>query len=112
MWMNTSTCAFKEFFFTSEQSTRYNLWSCQKICDALHYLHNILRNVGSKLFRQPEGIRIGINCVLLLQICFCFASRETLCCTFLTKIKLMLLKHLTLPQDVDDLLHIDTPYFE
>ena len=27
-------------FFTSEQLKRYKLWSCQKICDALHYLLN------------------------------------------------------------------------
>ena len=25
-------------FFTSEQPKRYKLWSCQKMCDALHYL--------------------------------------------------------------------------
>ena len=47
--------------------------------------------------------------LLLLQISFCFVIRDTPCCLFLTIIKLMLLKGLTLP---DDLLNIDNSYFE
>ena len=31
-------CNDKNTFFTSEQPKRYKLWSCQKMCDALHYL--------------------------------------------------------------------------
>ena len=31
-------CNDKNAFFTSEQPKRYKLWSCQKMCDALHYL--------------------------------------------------------------------------
>ena len=35
--------ACDEIFFISEQHKRYNLWSCQKVCDALLYLlDNIL----------------------------------------------------------------------
>ena len=30
------------FFFTSEQPNRYKLWSCQKMCDALHYGNSTL----------------------------------------------------------------------
>ena len=30
----------KNALFTSEQPKRYKLWSCQKMCDALHYLLN------------------------------------------------------------------------
>ena len=39
--------------------------------------------------------------------------RETSCCLFLTIIKQMLLKHLTLPKlmYIDDLLNIDSTYF-
>ena len=29
-------CNDKNAFFTSEQPKRYKLWSCQKMCDALH----------------------------------------------------------------------------
>ena len=40
----------KNAFFTSEQPKRYKLWSCQKMCDALHYLlDNIFIRFGSKL---------------------------------------------------------------
>ena len=31
-------CYEKKCFFTFEQPKRYKLWSCQKMCDALHYL--------------------------------------------------------------------------
>ena len=48
-----------------------------------------------------EDIPMGINCSLilhLLQICLCFAMRETSCrYLFLTIIKLVLLNHLTQP---------------
>ena len=50
-------------FFTSEQPKRYKLWSCQKMCDALHYLlDNIFIRFGSKLYRQIVGIPMGTNC--------------------------------------------------
>ena len=43
-------CNDKYSFFTSEQPKRYKLWSCQKMCDALHYfLDNIFIRFGSKL---------------------------------------------------------------
>ena len=33
------------------QPKRYNLWSCHKVCDALHYiLDNIFIRFGSKLY--------------------------------------------------------------
>ena len=38
--------------------------------------------------------------LLLLQICFCFVMRETLCCLCQKIIKLILLKLLTQPQDI------------
>ena len=31
-------CNEKHAFFTSEQPKRFKLWSCQKVCDGLHYL--------------------------------------------------------------------------
>ena len=38
--------------FTSEQPELYELWSCQKVCDGLHYLlDNIFIRFGSKLYR-------------------------------------------------------------
>ena len=65
-------------FFASEEHKRYDLWSCQKVTDALIYLlDNIYIRFGSKLYRQNVGITMGTNCATLLLICFCSAMRET-----------------------------------
>ena len=90
-------CNDKNAFFTSEQPKRYKLWSCQKMCDALHYLFdNTFIRFGSKLYRQIVGIPMGTNCADL----FLFVMRETLCYLCQTIIKLILLKLLTLPPDI------------
>ena len=67
-------CNYKNaFFFTSEQPKRYKLWSCQKMCDALHYLlDNIFIRFGSKLYRQIVGIPMGTNCAPLVADLFLF----------------------------------------
>ena len=91
-------CNEKRAFFTSEQPKRFKLWSCQKVCDTLHYLlDNIFIRFGSKLYRQIVGIPMGTNCAPLVADLFYFLMRETSCCLFLTITKQMLLKHLTLP---------------
>ena len=72
-------CNDKNALFTSEQPKRYKLWSCQKMCDALHYLlDNIFIRFGYKLYRQIVGIPMGTNCAPLVAVCFCFVMRETL----------------------------------
>ena len=61
------------FCFTSEQPKRYTLWSCQKICDALHYLlDDIFIRFGSKLYRYIVGITMGTNCAPLVADLFLF----------------------------------------
>ena len=60
-------CNDKNAYFTSEQPKRYKLWSCQKMCDALHYLlDNIFIRFVSKLYRQIVGIPMGTNCAPLV----------------------------------------------
>ena len=89
------------YFFTSEQPKRFKLWSCQKICDALLYLFDntcLFIRFGSN--RQIAGIPIGTYCASLVSDLFLFVMRETSRRLFLTIIKQMLLKHLTLPQDI------------
>ena len=72
-------CNDKNAFFTSEQPKRYKLWSCQKMCDALHYLlDNIFIRFGSKLYRRIVGIPMGTKCAPLVADLFCFVMRETL----------------------------------
>ena len=66
-------CNDKNALFTSEQPKQYKLWSCQKMCDALHYfLDNIFIRFGSKLYRQIVGIPIGTNCAPLVADLFLF----------------------------------------
>ena len=61
-------------FFTYEQPKRFKLWSCQKVCDTLHYLlDNIFIKFGSKLYRQIVGIPMGTNCALVaVLLLFCY----------------------------------------
>ena len=108
-------CNEKLTFFTSEQPKGLKLWSSQKVCDAVHYLFdNIFIRFGSKLYRHIVGIPMGTNCAPLIADMFLFVMRENLCCFFLTIIKQMLLKHLTLPDDISMtcLSNIDNSYFE
>ena len=66
-------CNDKNAFFTSEQPKEYKLWSCQIMCDALHYLlDNIFIRFGSKLYRQIVGIPMGTNCAPLVADLFLF----------------------------------------
>ena len=61
------------FYRTSEQPKRNKLWSCQKMCDALHYLlDNIFIRSDSKLYRQIIGIPMGTNCAPLVADLFLF----------------------------------------
>ena len=51
----------------------YNLWSCQKVCEALTFLlDNIYIRFGSKLYRQIVGIPMGTNCAPLVADLFLF----------------------------------------
>ena len=60
-------------FFTSDVYDNHNLWSCQKVCDALVYLlDNIFIRFGTKLYRQTIGIPMGTNCATLVADLFLF----------------------------------------
>ena len=55
-------CNDRHAFFTSDAIKYYNLWSCQKVCEALTFhLDNIYIRFGSKLYRQTVGFPIGTN---------------------------------------------------
>ena len=58
-------CTDRHAFFTSAAVRKYNLWSCQKVCEALTFLlDNIKYKIRSRLYRQIVGISIGTNCAL------------------------------------------------
>ena len=76
-------CNDRNAFFTSDAVRSYNLWSCQKVCEALTFLlDNIYIRFGSKLYRQIVGIPMGTNCAPLVADLFCSIMRETSCCPF------------------------------
>ena len=55
-------CNDQRAFFTSDVYKNYNLWSCQKVCEALVYLlDTIFIRFGTKLYRQIIGIPMGTN---------------------------------------------------
>ena len=59
--------------FSSNQCNNYNLWSCQKVCDALVYLlDNTFIRFGNKLYWQTIGTPMGTNCAPLVADLFFF----------------------------------------
>ena len=66
-------CNEREIFFTSRDTKRYTLWSCQNVCESLIYLlDNIYIRFGTKLYRQIVGIPMGINYAPLVADLFLF----------------------------------------
>ena len=64
-------CNDRKAFFTSSDQSRYTLWSCQNVCDALSYLlDNMYIRFGTKLYRQIVGIPMGTNCAPLVADLF------------------------------------------
>ena len=54
-------CNERQAFFTSEDTKRYKLRSCQNVCEALIYLlNNIYIRFGTKLYRQIVGIPMAL----------------------------------------------------
>ena len=80
-------------FFTSDVYNNHNLWSYQKVCDALVYLvNNIFIRFGTKLYRQTIGIPMGTNCAPLVEDLFLFCYERYHEVSSHLKIKLTLLR--------------------
>ena len=66
-------CNDKNAFFSSDAVRNYNLWSCQKVSEALTFLlDNIYIRFASKLYRQIVAIPKGTNCAPLVADLFLF----------------------------------------
>ena len=66
-------CYNRIAFFTPDAIRNYNLWSCQKVCEALTFLlDNIYIRFDSKLYRQIVGIPMSTNCAPLVADLFLF----------------------------------------
>ena len=70
--------AMKNVLFSLPKNIKkYDLWSCQKVTDALIYLlDNIYIRFGSKLYRLNVGIPMGTNCVPLVADLFMFCFKR------------------------------------
>ena len=107
-------CNEERAFFTSEEHKKYDVWSCQKVTDALIYLlDNIYIRFGSKLYRQNVRIPMGTNCAPLVADLFLFCYKRDFMKS-LTKEKRYDLKDAfnSTSRYLADLLNIDNIHFE
>ena len=107
-------CNQRQASFTSEDTKRYKLWSCQNVCEALIYLlDNIYIRFGTKLYRQIVGIPMGTNCAPLVADLFLFCYERDFM-TSLSDIKQaeIIEAFKSTSGYLDNLLNIDNPYFE
>ena len=101
-------CNERQAFFTSGDTKRYKLWSCQNVCEALIYLlDNIYIRCGTKLCRQIVGIPMGTNCAPLVADLFLFCYERD----FMRSLSGVIEAFKSTFRYLDDLLNIDNPYF-
>ena len=105
-------CNDKKSVFTSEIPKRYKLWSCQKMCNALHYLlDNIFIRFGSNLYRQIVGIPMGTDCAPLVADLFLFRYERDLMLSLSDNNQTDIIEAFnSTSRYLDDLLNIDNPY--
>ena len=107
-------CNERQAFFTSRDTKRYKLWSCQNVCQTLMYLlDNIYIRVGTMLYRQTVGIPMGTNCAPLVADLFLFCYERDFM-TSLSDVKQaeIIEAFKSTSRYLNDLLNIDSPYFE
>ena len=104
----------RKAFFTSYDQSRYTLWSCQNVCDALSYLlDNIYIRFGTKLYRQIVGIPMGTNCAPLVADLFLYCYERDFMDSLNHDNQADVIEAFnSTSRYLDDLLNIDNPYFE
>ena len=107
-------CNDRKAFFTSSDQSRYTLWSCQNVCDALSYLlDNIYIRFGTKLYRQIVGIPMGTNCAPLVADLFLYCYERDFMDSLNHDNQADVVEAFnSTSRYLDDLLNIDNPYFE
>ena len=90
------------------------MWSCQRMCDALHYLlDNIFIRFGLKLYRQIVNIPMGTNCAPLVADLFLFCYERDFMLSLSDNNQADIIEAFnSTSRYLDDLLNIDNPYFE
>ena len=107
-------CNDRKAFFTSSDQSRYTLWSCQNVRDALSYLlDNIYIRFGTKLYRQIVGITMGTNCAPLVADLFLYCYERDFMDSLHHDNQADVIEAFnSTSRYLDDLLNIDNPYFE
>ena len=101
-------------FFTSDVYNNHNLWSCQKVCDALVYLlDNIFIRFGTNLYRHTIGIPMGTNCAPLVADLFLFCYERDFMKSLSRENQADIIEAFnSTSRYLDDLLNIDNIYFD
>ena len=107
-------CNDRNAFFTSDAVRNYNLWSCQKVCEALTFLlDNIYIRFGSKLYRQVVGIPMGTNCAPLVADLFLFCYERDFMLSLSEDNQSGVIEAFnSTSRYLDDLLNIDNNFFD
>ena len=104
----------RQAFFTSGDTKRYKLWSCQNVREALIYLlDNTYIIFGTKLYRQIIGIPMGTNCASLVADLYLFCYARDFMTSFTDVKQAEIIEAFkSTSRYLDNLLNIDNPYFE
>ena len=104
----------EEHAFSLLKNKKYDLWSCQKVTDALIYLmDNIYIRFGSKLYRQNVEIPMGTNCAPLVADLFLFCFERGFMKSLTKEKRYDLIDAFnSTSRYLDDLLNIDNIHFE
>ena len=107
-------CKERQAFFTSEDTKRYKLWSCQNVCETLIYLlDGVYIGFGARFCRRIVGIPVDAGCAPLVDDLFLFCY-EGCFVTSLSDVKQaeIIEAFESTSRYLDDLLNIDNSYFE
>ena len=101
-------------FSLQKNIKKYDLWSCQKVTDALIYLlDNIYIRFCSKLYRQNVGIPMGTNCAPLGADLFRFCYERDFMKSLTKEKRYDLIDAFnSTSRYLDDLVNIDNIHFE
>ena len=107
-------CNDRNAFFTSDAVRNDNLWSCQKVCEALTFLlDNIHIRFDSKLNRQIVGIPMDTNCSPLVADLFLFCYERDFMLSLSEDNKSDVIEAFnSTSRYLDDLLIIDNDFFD
>ena len=107
-------CNDRNAFFTSDAVRNYNLWYCQKVCEALTFLlDNIYITFGSKLYRQIVGIPMSTNCAPLVADLFLFCHERDFMLSLSEDNQYDVIEAFnSTSRYLDDLLNIDNYFFD